>query len=194
MGNRPVTLDHLKTSKKPVIRKVWIALDDEVAEEFQEAISKRDSLKSIHRVRPDDKTIASDLHVAEQACKEAEAKFRESAALFKFKSIGRVAFDKMIKNHPPTAEEKREVAEAGGDPSELQWCVETFSVALTAACSLEPKMTVAEVQELWDDDNWTQAEAAAMFNAALQANMERRNINLDAVGNGSRGTNGSKQN
>lgn len=187
-NNKPKTLDHLRSAKKPVFRNVWVALDDEMAAEYQEAVEKRNRLKTLVSLRPEDAQAAKDLNIAEQTLREIEAKFREEgAARFRFRSIGRVKFERLVKDHPPTAAEKQEVAEAGGDPSQLGWCVETFTVALVAACSVEPEMTVAEVRELWDDENWTQGEAASMFNACLEANSEHRQINLDAVGNGLRG-------
>lgn len=188
----PITLADHKKKKKPVIRKVWIPGDDEVAEAFQLAEQKYKTLLGLHRARPDDTTIAADLHVAQSALDDAEKALRETALLFKFRSIGRVKFDALVKDHPPTTEQKEEIASAGKDPKDLAWDPKGFSVSLVAACSLEPKMTREEVRELFDDEDWTQTEAASLFECALNCNMEMRKISLDAVGNGSRGTNGSR--
>ena len=191
MSTKPVTLADHKSKKKPVIRKVWIAGDDEIAEKHNIALQKCNTLKGLHRARPEDKEIANDLYQAEKALKEAETELRATALLFKFRSIGRVAFEKLVKQHGPKEEDFEEARKDGVEPTQVNWHTATFSVALTAACSLEPKMTVAEVQELFDDEAWTEVENSALFNAALGANLERRAINLDAVGNGSSGTNGS---
>lgn len=190
-ATKPVTLDHLMSKKKPVIRKVWIAGDDEVAEQFEDLVKRRDNLRTLHRLRPDDKVNASDLAICEKQVEEMEKEYRKTALKFIFRSIGRVKFDKLVKDHPPTSVDLEEAEKVGVDPKELQWNSEGFSVALVAACSVEPKMTVAEVRSLFDNEDWTQVESAALFSAALSANLERRAINLDAVGNGSRGTTGS---
>jgi hypothetical protein len=188
----PITLAGYKKKKKPVIRKVWIPGDDEIAEAFQTAEQKYKTLLGLHRTRPDDATIAADLHVAQGRRDDLEVELRKTALLFKFRSIGRVKFDALVKDHPPTTDQKEEVAAAGKDPKDLAWDPDGFSISLTAACSLEPKMTREEVRELFDDEDWTQTEAATLFECALKCNMEMRQINLDAVGNDSRGTNGSR--
>lgn len=194
---KPLTLDHLQSKKKPVIRKFWLALDDEVAEAAEEARQKLAAAERRYRVMSKQDNLGEgrlaeaekNLAEAEEAAEKAEAILRENAILMKFKSIGRKKFDDLIGANPATEEQKKRVEEAGGDPSELGWNVETFAPLLVALSSYEPEMSHDEVLKMWnDDERWNAAELGEMFNTALAANTQRRIIELVNQGNGSSGT------
>jgi len=84
---------------------------------------------------------------------ELEAALDGSRVTFRFRGVGRNAFKRLVAGH---------TSEDGGsfDPT-------TFPPALVAACSLDPRMTVAEVQQLADD--LTDGQFDVLFGAAWDA-------------------------
>jgi hypothetical protein len=187
---KPLTYDHLKSSKKPVYKSVWIALDPELADEEADLKQKASALRIRQTARPNDEKTLQDLADVEQKLEAATAALRENSVKFTFRSIGRRRYDDLLSDHQPTpehiAEAKKMDPQAG-----LDFNPDTFPQALIAASIHEPKLTKDEVNDLFQSDDWSGAELSALFEAALVANTTRRIIDL---GNASRGTNGSSSN
>lgn len=86
-------------------------------------------------------------------------------------SIGRKRYEALMQEHPPTKAQNAEAQKETGE--DAPYNLETFPVALVAACAIEPKMTDEQVQQIWDD--WNSAEVMELFFAALEVTTARRN-------------------
>lgn len=175
---RPPTFDHLMSSKKPNTRKLFLPLDSEIAERYDEVKNRRDVAKIRYEARKDPQT-AEEFAQAQAAFDQVEADLRENSVLFTFKAIGRKNYEKLVSKHPPTNKQKEEVEDAGGDPKLVFWNTDTFPPALIAASCVSPEMTPEQAKVLWEDDeNWNSAELSEIFNAALMANTTRKVTDL----------------
>lgn len=110
------------------------------------------------------KKIAELEKQAEKQKKELE----EHTLYFRFRSIGRVGLDDMLSEHAPTKQQIAKAREQG--ETDLQYNPDTFPVALIAASSYEPEMTLEEVQEMWDSPDWNTNELVLLFMKAQEAN------------------------
>lgn len=112
------------------------------------------------------KTIAE----LEQAVEDAENLVRESAIVVKLRALPQHEYAKLKAAHPPTDADHAKMREESGEPKDkARWNEKTFSVALVAACVIEPeKLSREEAQQLQDD--WNEAEWAGLFIAALSVN------------------------
>ena len=88
----------------------------------------------------------------------------DGSALFRFESIGRKRYEALIAENPPD-ETQRKAAKARGILA--AWNPDTFPPQIISACMSEPKLSVAEVAELWDHPAWNQSELSLLFDAAL---------------------------
>lgn len=185
---KPPTYDHLKSRKKPVTKTCWIALDSEIADAATEASSNLKALEMRHRARPDDVSIFNELKKAIEEDKKAQKELRENSVRFVFRGIGRKRYEKIINANPPTEKQIEDVKKE--DPNaELAWNPETFVPALVAEALVEPELTVEQINEMFDSEDWNPAELSALYMAAYEANNNRRVVDL---GNASRGTQTSK--
>jgi hypothetical protein len=179
--SRPQTYDHIKSSKKPIIRKVFMPLDDEVAEAYQAADATYQTLKVRAELNIEDPKlvakIVSELSEAEKERTKALEDLKKNSAVFKVRSIGRRAFDKLKQDNPPTTEQTERFKERGGQ-GDLEFDTESFPLSLLQKCIVEPQMTASQVREMWEGDDWSHAELLALFEAAYHANTQFRNINL----------------
>lgn len=104
--------------------------------------------------RPDDQGVAKAVAEAELDVATAQAAFDEASIVLRFQALPRLEFEALKKAHPATEEQ----AEDGHDLN-----VETLGPDLIAAASADG-MTVDDAREYLD--TWSEAEAAALFNAA----------------------------
>lgn len=100
-----------------------------------------------------------------------------TTATFKFASIGRAGWEKVLDDHQATDEQQAEHrhAQVARDVPQLlitslRWNRDTFPPALIAASCIEPEMTVAQAQALWDDPAWSAVECNKLFESAKVAN------------------------
>lgn len=179
------TTDHLRSKKQPATKTVEIVLDPELAERVREAERRRDDADRRLAARSDDPDVQTEAWEAAAALEafRAQAVKDDAVVAVRFRSVGRHAWDDLIRAHPPTEEQVAE-AKAGG-MVELNFNSDTFPPAAVAASLVEPKMTADEVAELWDSPDWNQAELGILFAAALEVNNSRRTLDL---GKGSGGT------
>jgi hypothetical protein len=180
--NRPPTYDHLKSHKKPNTTQIRIALNSDVQEAFEESVGKLEMARMMTENLPEGPAknrAAVDLVDAQAAFEKAKADVVKNSVIFKFRSIGRTKYDKLINEHPPTPSQKEEFDQIKDDPTDqLAWNPETFSVALVAASLVEPEFTEAEVKDLWEDENWSQNDLGVLFQTALSANTARSVVDL----------------
>lgn len=182
---RPATADHLKSRKQPATKTVEVVLDPALAEEVREAERRRDDAERRLTVRPDDDQVQSELWAvtADLEALRARAVNEDAVVAVRFRSIGRHAWDDLIRTHAPTEEQVTEAKAAG--MTELNFNSETFPPAVVAASLDEPKLSADEVAAIWESPEWNQAELGILFAAALEVNNSRHTLDL---GKGSGGT------
>lgn len=166
----------IKKRKKPVVKKVMIALDGEKADEFNEARTRMEDLEQRALDNPRDKNIQADLVGAKDRYNELEAVIGDDLIEFTFRSVGRRRYEEIFEECPPTSKQKQEAVKNGEE--EPQWNPETFPPAIIAASIVEPEMTEEDVYDMWESTDWNQAELTSLFLAALTANAERKVVDL----------------
>lgn len=93
---------------------------------------------------------------------ELEAEIEASKRSFRFVSIGRKAWADLVRDHPPSKEDRKRDARSDINS-------ETFPAAAIAASCADPKMTLEQVKRLETaigDPQWT-----VLWNDCLQANL-----------------------
>lgn len=113
---------------------------------------------------------------ADAAADAAEKALEPSVVWFEFRSIGRKAYDDLVKQHPPGEAENKEHLEQYKVPAPYN--AESFAPALIAASLVEPALTVEQVQELFEDEAWNGAEIIQLWQAAQEVNSTRRVVEL----------------
>lgn len=166
----------IKKTKKPVVKKVLIALDGEKADEFNEARARVEDLEQKSLDNPRDKTIQADLVGAKADYEALKETIGDDLVEFTFRSIGRRRYEEIFEECPATSKQKQEAIKAGEE--EPQWNPETFPPAIIAASIVEPEMTDDDVYDMWESTDWNQAELTSLFLAALTANAERKVVDL----------------
>jgi len=153
-------------------------MDPELAELHGDAKRAQEIAANRAAARPNDTDAQAELWRAEQALEELENRLRDEDAIveFTFRSIGRAAYDALANAHQPTALQRAQAKALG--MGEIMWNTETFPPALVAASLVEPKLSAEEVESIWRDDNWNQAELNALLQAAVEVNGTRRTVEL----------------
>ncbi|WP_406126924.1 hypothetical protein [Streptomyces sp. NBC_00989] len=100
--------------------------------------------------------------VAQAALDEARRALAAGTLKLTFRALPRPAWEQLLREHAPTEEQ----ADLGHE-----YNVETFPAALVSASSVDG-MSEAEAQELLD--TWSDADAKALFTAALLVNQTMR--------------------
>ncbi|MFI5800999.1 hypothetical protein [Streptomyces sp. NPDC051677] len=100
--------------------------------------------------------------VAQAALDEARRALAAGTLTLTFRALPRPAWEQLLREHAPTEEQ----ADLG-----REYNVETFPAALVSASSVDG-MSETEAQELLD--SWSDADAKALFTAALLVNQTMR--------------------
>lgn len=175
---RPATFDHLRSKKKPLVRTTYVVLDPDMVERFEEARTAVDVAQIRSNSDPKDAQRKLDLQAAKDAFEALRMELEETDAVVKvtFRGIGRKTYDDLIQDHPPTLEQLAKAKKDGH--SDLAFNLDTFPPAIVAASMVEPTLTLEQVQEIWDSDEWNQVELGELFNSAMQVNGTRRTVDL----------------
>lgn len=155
--------------KKPNTRTCDILLDSSLAHEIREIqveierLEKRTKgAKSSSLANPDMNSLDSLREKLEK--KEDEA--QEHTASFTFQDIGRKRYDDLLKEHPPSDEEKKEYKDAGGE-GVLNYSFMTFPQALVSATAINPTISSEEADQIFNE--WSEGDLEILFNTALIA-------------------------
>jgi hypothetical protein len=189
-------LDHLRSRKKPVFKRVPIAYDSQQAEEAtlaeQRAFMRRESAKA----RPQDQRLLIEAEEAEEEAEKLQDAVLENSAWFMVRSLGPKEYEEMQGRHTPT-EEQRKNARRDGVQGVLGWNPDTFPLELIPACCFfihtdddtgeetEEQLTPEFVKEMYEGTDWNLAECNALLSAAVEVNQTRRVVDQ---GNASRRT------
>lgn len=155
--------------KQPVVRTVLIPANDEDASRYDTARAAVTRAKVLGNTE--------DQARAESELAEVTAQVRESGLEFVFRGIGRKHYEEVLREHPPTDAQKAEAEERKAVAP--QWNVETFPAALCHASTVDGELSAEEWQaDIFDSPDWGPGELNALFNAALEANSDRRVVQL----------------
>jgi len=163
------TLADIQKKKKAVTKTVAIQIDGEVA-------NKIAALRSLHTAARDADRLSNDSDTAPKIQTQIDKllkKAEKSIVVFTFKSIGRLNYDKLVSEHPPTKEAKKEGADFNA---------ETFPPALISAACTDPEIALEEAVDMFDSSDWNNAELRALFFGALEVNTETGEIPLSKSG------------
>lgn len=174
---RPLTFDHLQSKKKPITRNVYVHLDSEISEAFDEVDGRYDSMVSDHRERrlqaaakPQGLTagleaaLQDEMEVMQKEWDAANEALQETTVVVRMKSPGRKKYEALLLEHPATDEQNEKHNKDHG--SNAPYNAETFGAALVSLCAVEPVMTEEQAQQLIDE--WNLNEAMLLFTGALE--------------------------
>jgi len=170
------TFAQLKERKKPIVQKVWVALDDEKADEFNKLAGEYRDVKMLFEDNPTDRKLKTDHTKKKAEYDEAVEQSADFLVEFAFRSIGRKAFEELLSNCPPTEGQKKDAMKKGED--EPAWNPDTFMPSLLAASIVTPEISEEEMFEMWESEDWNMAELTALFLAAIQVNQTRKVVDL----------------
>lgn len=181
---RPLTFDHLRSAKKGNTKVVSIVLDPDLADELTEAQQRFEKAKLLLEAQPKERGRYEEYEDSEAALEKVRARVEEAGAIaeIKVRGIGRQRYDKLQADHPPTEEQRKKHKRENPEQPPLTENPDTFPIALIAACAVEPTMTVEQVKELWDSDEWNLAECMTLMMACIEVNQQRR---IASLGKGS---------
>lgn len=98
-------------------------------------------------------------------------------AELKFQALPRREYRVLLDEHPPDTE--------GAD-----WNPDTFPPALIAACSLDPKLTLEQAGEMWEE--WEAGEMGRVFMLCFQLNEHAAGLSFGLPGSGRTDGSGKK--
>jgi seryl-tRNA synthetase len=188
-------------AKKPETRKVEIALDPELGQEWAKAQQALDDARRVlNEARQDSARAAStggmallreDIEARQAEVDEAQAKLdaieeklRPKMATFVFGSVSPEEFEALKNEHKPTGKQRDEARKAGEG---IEWNPETFNPALIAAAcrkvitatGTKDGLTPEEVRAaIWDNPAYNTGIRNELFSAALAAYMFHTRVDL----------------
>lgn len=175
-GKKKLSFEEIKKRKKPAVRKVPIAFNSERADELNSLRVKVEGAKDLVEDNPRDKSLRSEYNALKVEFEELANEMEDEVVTFVFRSIGRSNFDQVIEECPPTSQQLKEASNDGEDPP--SWNTDTFPPAIIAAAIVEPELTEEQVYEIWESEDWSHAEVASLYLAALDVNQSRTVVDL----------------
>lgn len=189
--------DHLVKTARTT--STWVVLDSALADQYEEATAELTSAQkrladsfprraaavrsAMPVTAPDeylraaladlmeaDKAEVAELVEAQQA---AESAYRKARQKWTFRSLGRKAWKALVAAHPPT-EEDNEAWQGEGAKGDAPYSFEGIAPQLVAQSLVSPERTSAQVEEMFDSAEWSDAELNALFQTALLAQMQAR--------------------
>jgi hypothetical protein len=187
-------LDHLRSRKKPVAKRLPIPMDSELADAYNQAKIRLTMAQDAAKEDKNDRRLAQAASEASEELDRLKAELEPELAWFIARSIGPKRYDEVQSDNAPTEEQIKEAKKNGENPP--NWNPETFPQALVAACvqyiTLEADGETEVftdldrdfVDEMFDAESgqWNQGEVMGLFQTALEVNSMRRIVDM---GNGS---------
>lgn len=188
-------------SKKPRITHIDVILDSEAAEAFDDAQNAYDRLESTLRttrpqrlaearnaLAPTSSTeeftqaasgvVAADDEALAEALAEVEAArlvLEAATQRYKFRGLGRKRWEDLKAEHPPR-DEDHENARAATDSAdaEAEYNVDALAPALIQEASVSPRLSVEDVDEIFNGGDWNVTEVTGLFQTALLAQVSKQ--------------------
>lgn len=179
-GNRSIA--EILAMKEPTVQTVRVCLSADLAARISEARQEMTIARNMVAAAGEGQSPqrAERLVQAEQELEALQVEADPVLVDFKFQSIGSANYDALLADHPPSPKQKKDHKAALQDAQQsfkpLEFNVDTFPPALTAAASLEPKMTDEDTAEMWNSPSWNQAELMALFAAAVGVQTTFRSV------------------
>ena len=104
----------------------------------------------------------SDVTAMAEALKELEQRIEDKTRIYRFRPLTPRRWRALKAEHPP----KKQHRDMG-----LDFDAETFPPAAIAACSVDPKLTVSEAQEIEDDPSFSSGDFDLLWQGVLNANL-----------------------
>ena len=155
------TLERLRNRNRPTV-KLTICDNQAAKDALATAQYNERRIKATAEADPGSAEAKKAIRAAEAEVKKAQAAVDKDSIVLTFRALERTAFDDLKKAHPATEEQ----AEDGYD-----WNLDTFGPALVAAASVDG-ITVEDAAMFLE--TWSDAEAAALFQAAWDVQHESR--------------------
>lgn len=95
---------------------------------------------------------------------EVEEEIAEARQPFVFQSIGRKAYSALLDEFKPR--------DGNAEDKDVGFNVEEFPAHLIALSSHDPEISLKQAREIWDSDDWSDAETTQLLAAAVVANKE----------------------
>lgn len=168
MGNWD--FDKLMTSKSIRRKTVPIVMDGEWAQRLFDAQTKVVEIEAETRQAGLRTQRLPEIERLREEIAELEAQKDDKVCDFVLRSISEDRYERLVKAHPPT-KEQRQRASLTGLP--VNWNEDTFPVALIHACLVEPALTLEQLTELRESDDWNTSELADLFLTAQQLSASR---------------------
>lgn len=176
--------DQIKSAKTAAREYADIVMDRAWATRLGEAQMRMAVLEEQLSRRPSDTSLKLDVEELAIDIEALSAEKDSKVCRFVFKGISADRYERIVAACPPTSDQRKRAAAAGRS---VAFDEDRFPRELVKACLVEPRLTSAQVDELWepgsDDDEdaddapagakWTSAELAALFQAAQLANVSR---------------------
>src|SRR5690606_6853663 len=104
------------------------------------------------------------------ALEVARQRLAENTSTYKFRALGRAAWEALKEKHPATDEDLELPREATGNKEDTaQWHVDTLAPELVQAASVSPRLTAEDVDVIWNGGDWNDTEVSNLFQTALMA-------------------------
>lgn len=123
----------IKTAR-PVTKSVDVCLDRQLVADLEEAEAERERLSSNGMLEGAPEEL-------QERIAQLAAEVQDRTLTFTFRNMGWRKWERLRDEHPPTEEDR----EAGLDHNPA-----TFPVAATAACSVEPELTLEQAESLFE--------------------------------------------
>ena len=174
------------SGRTPRTKSIRLILDGKSTDELEAARAELRTAKQLDKEAEEkgSETLstASLVPDAERRYKEIEAKILDDSTVFHFKAIGRKKLAKIRAEHPPSEEQwatYRERAKANPLVQPPTFDSDGIAPELIEAALVDPKLTLEEATELWDE--LSDGEAAQLYDAAWEVCMEAASIPLSAT-------------
>jgi hypothetical protein len=161
-GDTP-TIDEIRKLRQPRTHTVGLPLDQEILariEQLEGDLRRAEKLDASQNRDPEAPAIAAEL---DELRGEAEG----SIVAFTFQELPRKRYRAILEAHP--------------DPTgKAAFDAEAAAPALIAACCIEPAMTLADAEAIWDE--WSAIATTILYGAALMVNEGQTKIPFGVAG------------
>lgn len=151
------TIEEVRARLKPVQAEAHVCLDGSL---FRERDQINEELDQFRAWEPSTLSDVDPRKPLQEALADVEKRMRDETVPFVFRSIGDKASSDLLAAHPSPKDDKGE--------ERFAFNPATYPVALCAAASMDPLMSVADVEFLFDGLNLNGRNK--LFNAAYSAN------------------------
>lgn len=153
------TIEDVFDRKKDNTQRVPILLDPDLREELKDLEAELTTAEQYDELHTNARKKAP---AVEKRLDELEVRIAESRVTFKFKSIGREAYSKLLDEFKPRPDNT--------DDEDIGFDIDEFPPHLLALSAVQPTLTLAAAYRVWND--FSDSETTLLVAAALTANKE----------------------